>query len=444
MCSEPWIVRSLLLVFAISTPSCSTSQSNAQRVSHAPDPSASVRYHAPGEFEPQEYIWMTWSENSWLGGPPMSDTILELVRALTPYVRVRLLYSEWTSWLEQATNSHTPRTLEQARDRLLAKLRAAGIDLERVSLLASPQLFGALQDPGPFFLRDQQDALAVADFRTPHPFPETEALDRTLAARIGLPTVSSSLVSDGGNRQSNGRGTLLIGAKYEQSINPSLTREEMARQHLRVHGARKLIWLESGPADEEFGRLADGRWGIGTGGHIDEFARFADERTVLLLEVAEVDRARDPARDPMLAETHRRMEENYAILAAATDQDGRPLRILRMPAAEIMTATVRFDDLDRFERSWFEGAASGDTIEFYLPGSYLNFVLANGVVVAPRFFREGQPDSVRRRDEAARAALQAAFPDRTIVQIDVLPQLYDGGGLHCSTRNQPASRPRRR
>ncbi len=309
-------------------------------------------YTTPSEFESQDFVRMTWSENRWLGGPPMSETMIELVKAVAPHAKVRLLYSEWTSWLEQRTATKPQRTAEEARARLIGILREAGADIARVELVYSSYLSGAIQDPGPFFLRDAHGSMAIADYNSWHPRPEVEGLDRMLASNLGLPTVRSEVVSDGGNRQSNGRGTLLLGEAYELSVNPGMTRGEIEREHLRVHGASKVIWLKHGPAEEEHGRLQDGRWAIGTGGHIDVFARFADERTVLLPEVPEADRECDP----ILAETHRRMEENLAILSAATDQDGRPLRILRVPAAEAMTARIAYDELNRFERSWFEGA----------------------------------------------------------------------------------------
>lgn len=301
------------------------------------------------------------------------------MRALTAHVRVRLLYSQWTSWIEKYESQQPPRTLELARERFVALLQRQGVDLSRVALIPSSRTLGALQDHGPFFLRDDTGALALADFGFLHFDPETEAIDR----------------------------------------NPGLTRAEIGAEHLRVHGARKVIWLEQGPLEEQLGRLENGRWGIGTGGHIDEFARFTDARTVLLAQVPE---SGDDL-DPVLAETRARMEANFAILRDATDQDSQPFRILRVPTAELMTVRLDFDQLSALERSCFEGATPGEPVEFYLPGSYLNLVIANGVVITSRYWREGLPESIRRRDELARQALDLAFPDRTVVQRDATPLL---------------------
>ena len=75
------------------------------------------------------------------------------------------------------------------------------------------------------------------------------------------------------------------------------------------------------------------------------------------------------------------MEENYRILSRLRDEAGRPFRTLRVPVPDPMTATVRYDSLSTTEQKWFEGAHRGEVVEFYLPGGYLNFIIANGVVV---------------------------------------------------------------
>lgn len=395
-----------------------------------------IAYVAPSEFEPQEYIWLTWVERGWLGGAPFSDVSLEVIRAITPEVRVRLLFSSLTTEDPSYFGPHRLSPAE-AEERLRGRLVREGIDLSRVELIYHPQPVGAIQDPGPFFLRSSSGALAIADYGIDLPFPEIEALDRDIAARLGLPTVRSNVVSEGGGRQVNGRGTLLLVESVELPRNPTMSRDEIEREHRRVHGATNVIWLKQGPAEEVFGRVGDNRWGIGTGGHVDVFARFADERTILLAQVD--DEQRDAS--PIARETHRRMEENFRILSAARDESGRPFRILRVPVPDLMTAVISYDSLSPIERSWFEGAKPGEDIEFYLPGGYLNFIIANGVVVTARYWREGMPESQRVKDQLAREALEHAFPGRRIVQVDALALNYDGGGLHCYSRNQPFAAP---
>ncbi len=399
-------------------------------------PSLSAGFMAPGEFEPQEYIWLSWIEKGSLGSAPFSDVALDVMRAITPHVKVRLMYSNLTA---EDPSYFGPYRLAQpdAEARLRASLESERVDMSRVELFYYAQPFGAIQDPGPYFLRARDGRLAIADYRFDHPDRRTEEMDRNIADTLGLPTVKSDLISEGGARQVNGSGTLLLVEAVELSRNPKLGRDAIEAEHKRVHGARNVVWLKQGPADEAWGRLPDGKWGIGTGGHVDVFARFADARTILLAEVSE----RQRSTDPMLLQTHERMEENFRVLSKARDERGRPFRIIRVPVPDTMTAKLPYDSLSREERSWFEGAKPGDTVEFYLPGGYLNFIIANGVVVTAKFWRLGLSETLRTTDKLARSALERAFPKRQIIQVDVLPLIYDGGGLHCHSRNQPFAVP---
>lgn len=422
--AREWRVRciiALLTACALPLPT----QAQAQ-----PKPAAT--FVAPSEFEPQEYIWLSWVEKGNLGGGPFSDVALDVMRLITPHVKVRLVYSSLTAD-DALFNGPYRLTPVAAEKRLLARLRGAGIDLSRVELIHYPHPVGAIQDFGPFFLRAAGGQLAVADYAFDHPNPAIEGMDRDVAKQLGLPTIASPLISEGGARQVNGSGTLLLVEAVEIARNPGWTRDDIEKEHKRIHGATHVIWLKQGPVDEAWGRLPDGRWGIGTGGHVDVFARFADARTILLAEVSESQRARSA----LLRETHERMEENFRILAAATDERGQPFRILRVPVPDTMTGTAAFDSLSAAEKEWFPGAKPGEAVEFYLPGGYLNFIIANGVVVTARFWQEGMPDSQQALDRLASEALARAFPDRRIVQVDVRPLIYDGGGLHCHSRNQP-------
>jgi agmatine deiminase len=67
--------------------------------------------------------------------------------------------------------------------------------------------------------------------------------------------------------------------------------------------------------------------------------------------------------------------------------------------------------------------------------SYLNFVVANGVVVLPDFVPHGTPPA---RQERVRNVFAAAFPGRRIEFVNAISAHWVGGGLHCASLNQPA------
>jgi agmatine deiminase len=68
-----------------------------------------------------------------------------------------------------------------------------------------------------------------------------------------------------------------------------------------------------------------------------------------------------------------------------------------------------------------------------MAASYVNFYIANGVVVAPRF---GDPHDAR-----AQAKLAELFPTRRILTTPGREILLGGGGIHCITQQQPLGRP---
>lgn len=373
------------------------------------------------EFEEQEYIWLSWVESGFLGGEPFYYTALNAMKEITPFCKVRLFYGP--------QNNYSKKQLEQ---RIYHKLLESKIDTSRVELFFNEQKYGAIQDPGPIFLRNGKGEFALADFKFNHPDKRTELIDKIIAKRLNLPIISSDMISEGGAWQTNGKGTMLLVESVELDRNKSMTKVQIENEYKRVLGVKKVIWLKNGLKEEEWGKLENGLYGIGTGGHIDEFCRFVDENTLLLAEISETARNRSAIE----RESYERMEANFELLKNETDQDGNPFKIIRIPAGELMTKKVDYNTLSTTEKYWFDNVTD-DSVEFYLATGYLNFVIANGVVVTSKYWKQELPDELRIQDEKAKRILEKAFPNRQIVQIDCMPLHHDGAGLHCHSRNQP-------
>jgi len=142
--------------------------------------------------------------------------------------------------------------------------------------------------------------------------------------------------------------------------------------------------------------LGEGIVGDDTDGHVDDLARFIDERTIV---TAVEDDPRDP-NYPILRENRRR-------LGRARDQDGRPFTILEVP----MPAPVTHGG----ER---------------LPATYVNFYFVNGALLVPTY-RD------RRRDRRALEILQRALPGRVVIGIDCTEIIWGLGAIHCLTQQMP-------
>jgi agmatine deiminase len=70
-----------------------------------------------------------------------------------------------------------------------------------------------------------------------------------------------------------------------------------------------------------------------------------------------------------------------------------------------------------------------------LAGSYVNFYLANGAVIAPLIDARHDAQALRR--------LRAVFPERRVIGVPARELLLGGGNIHCLTQQIPAAGRRR-
>ncbi|MEM9247050.1 MAG: agmatine deiminase family protein, partial [Cyanobacteria bacterium P01_F01_bin.153] len=209
-----------------------------------------------------------------------------------------------------------------------------------------------------------------------------------VAAQVGAQPIKAPITLEGGAIEVDGNGTALM---TESSIlnpnrNPGLSKENCEIMLKSLLGLRKIIWLP-GIGDRDI-----------TDGHIDFYARFVRPGIIVA--------ANDPnpeSFDHAVTKTH------LKILEQATDADGNPFEIFTLDAPQ----TVRPD----FNNSEF---AAG----------YINFYVINSAVLIPEF---GDP----RTDRYAKETLQTLFPERDIIAINIDAIAAGGGGIHCTTQQQP-------
>jgi agmatine deiminase len=377
------------------------------------------------EFEQQEYIWLSWVESGFLGGDPFYQTILNTIKEIHPYVKVKILYGPQLQYNK-----------DKMKERIVQQLVSAGVDTSRISYFYFDKPYGAIQDPGPIFLRNKKGALALADFNFNHPVELFETIDKAVAREMKIPTLTSEMITEGGAWQTDGRGTMLLVESVELDRNKNMDKSAIEKEYRKVLGVTKFIWLKNGLKEEEWGKLENGMYGIGTSGHIDEFCRFVDSSTVILTMVD----PKDTIDNAISRESYHRMGAALEILQQSTNANGEPLKVLRLIAGPLMTKKLAFADLSNIESTWFEQPES-DSISFYLATGYMNFVIANDVIVTAKYWKEGLSDDLKTRDELAIQQLQAAFPKKKIVAVDCMPLHHDGAGLHCHSRHQPFSGP---
>ncbi|MEM9798839.1 MAG: agmatine deiminase family protein [Planctomycetota bacterium] len=388
----------------------------------------------PAEFEPHESIWMAWPSYENKAGVPTEPLIVELIGLMEGHVAVDLIINEG----------------DEAN--VLAALSAAGVPRNHLTIHEVPHGDVWMRDMGPIFGIGADGRLGIVDFGfNTWGYEETtsensrleEAVDRRIAERLGLPTVRTELVSEGGNREVNGAGVMIACEAVELQRNPGWTRDEIERELLTMLGQEKLIWIPEGMAEDELtfrGRLPGGVYTtITTGGHVDEFVRFCGPRTILLAEIS----AEEATRDPIAAISRPRLEEARRILEAETTVDGEPFEIVRIPTPDSLFETLRagdgvFDYIQPLEYEDGSVIAPDDEVRVVWASSYLNFIITNGLVIMQTYWKPGRPESLREKDAEAKRVLSSVFPGREIVGVDAEAVNLGGGGIHCITQQMPA------
>jgi agmatine deiminase len=111
-------------------------------------------------------------------------------------------------------------------------------------------------------------------------------------------------------------------------------------------------------------------------------------------------------------------------LSKARDARGRKLTIhkIHQPGPLYMTAEEAAG-IDA--RAGSQPRKAGDR----LPGSYINFYIANKCVVMPLYDK--------RHDAAAQATLKRLFPTRKVLGVATREVLLGGGNIHCITQQVP-------
>jgi agmatine deiminase len=76
----------------------------------------------------------------------------------------------------------------------------------------------------------------------------------------------------------------------------------------------------------------------------------------------------------------------------------------------------------------------GDTINWVAASSYLNYLVTNDLVLMSTYTDQG---SSTEKEEQAIKIIKEVFPNRELILLDAMTINYNGGGIHCSTQQEP-------
>lgn len=348
----------------------------AQHAPKGPTP-ASLGYRMPAEWEPQQSTWLAWPHDpvTWPDRLPLVEGVYEqMVRALSRNQRVDLI-------------------VDPGDEAAAVRQRLAGVPNVRFHELEHADSW--VRDYGPTFLvkgPPGRRELAYVDwiFNAWGDKYESLLADDAICARLepllGMPRFEPGAVMEGGAFDVDAEGTVLTTEQclLNPNRNPHLSRPEVEGLLRHYLGVQSVLWLGEGIEGDD------------TDGHVDDVARFAAPG--LVLAAVEEDRA---------DANWRPLQENLKRLRGMRDARGRSLHVVEVPMP----------------------GAAGDA-EGRLPASYLNFLIANGLVLLPVF---GHANDAR-----ARRVLESAFPGRAVLPVPASDLVLGMGTVHCLTQQMPA------
>lgn len=398
----------------------------------------------PAEWEKQEAIFVNYSGNpdNLVITEKVQKVCRDIIRELSAVTKVFVLINE-----------------EYKPDSLTQVFAANGIQNKNVVLIPVYRLFsmGVPRDYGPMIVKDKKGKNSIvrfhwdyvgADFLNPDTAwaRQRDLIRDRYFKQVGklleMEVTSFPITIEGGEIELNGKGTALLVDSFNLQRNPRLSKAEQDSLLRLSLGVTKTIWLREGVAEDPGpgtkSRIVDDIYGYGVGGHVDEFARFVNSNT-LFLAMPSLEEANT---DPVKKINYDRMNINLKILEQSTDQDGKPLSIVYIPVPDINPETYVFDTADiKFPISVFRRDfpewKQGDTIRFMPAVSYLNFIVVNELVLIPKYWRPGFPESCKVKDEKVRKIFASYFPSKRVVQIDTWGINLVGGGMHCWTQQVP-------
>jgi agmatine deiminase len=202
-----------------------------------------------------------------------------------------------------------------------------------------------------------------------------------IATRLGLPVHDAHLVLEGGSIAVDGEGMLVTTERclLNPNRNPDLPRAAIEQQLQCWLGAVDVVWLPDGIAEDDE-----------TDGHVDNVVAFVAPGRVIL-------QGCDDSANPnhsIAAENRRRLEE----------AEVEVVEIPILPYATIAGQRV--------------------------PVPYVNFYVANGIVLVPTTGHEADRDMLD--------VIAAQYPGRRVRSVPGGVLALGGGGVHCITQQVPA------
>jgi agmatine deiminase len=408
----------------------------------------SENFYMPAEYKKQDAVWLGWSDY-----PPEQKPFLDIAKALYSRIPIKVI-----------ANSQT--LLNNLKD----TLSALNLDLSKFQFNIIPDNRYWMRDHGATYVINGKGEKKVVDFGwtlygnkdwlktyfsgnmdsvdiyNKYALGKTGMVDSIMGAIDNLKSIKTDINMEGGSIEVNGKGTLIQSESVTFQRNPGKSKDYLESELKRVLGVSNIIWLKNGLVEDGFmwNKIYDNFYGWGVFGHTDEFVRFVNDSTILLAWVDESEKDLNQINKG----NYERMSENLKILKNAKDQDGKPFKIIKFPLPDPIylktKVTETANNLSLDSNDWTVGKdwgphknelKIGDSINWVAASSYLNYFVTNDLVLMSTYVDQG---SSIIKEEKAKKIMKEVFPNRELILLDVMTLNFNGGGIHCSTQQEPS------
>ena len=168
-----------------------------------------------------------------------------------------------------------------------------------------------------------------------------------------------------------------------QERNKGFSKHDYLKIFNKYFGIRKIVWLNNGIVGDD------------THGHIDDIARFVEKNKIFIAK-----------ENNKKEKNYNNLNENIKILNKFKKDENKKLKIIYLPMP-----SPKFINGIR------------------VPASYLNFYIANKIVLVPIF---KDP-----KDKFILKIFKKNFKGRKIIPIDCSVLVWGFGTIHCMTQQEP-------
>ena len=386
-------------------------------------------FSMPAEFAPQERVWMGWPHrtDTWAhGAKPAQKQYAAIARAIAEFTPVTMCANEAD----------------------FANCLAVFEDDDNVTVIEMTTNDAWFRDTGATFVTDGAGGKRAVDWHFNaygglidglyFPWDADDQIAAKMAQLTGCVRYRpDDMILEGGSITVDGEGTVIVTDQCllspgrtasavlaeevdEDTIWPAYAKKfqpwseelrEYMDEHLKAYlGVEKVIWVREGIDPEE------------TNGHIDDVATFIAPGGVAVIWTDDPDY-------PFYRQCH----EAYDTLAAATDAQGRQLKVykLPMPANPLYMDQASCDTIDVDEN------AEPRVADEPLIASYMNYLVTNGGVIVPQYGDENDALAVQTLQEIYDEVWGAGVYKCVGVQSEQV--VFGGGNIHCITQQEPTA-----